>query len=152
MIVVTLAVHFWPQPASPMPQYIRDQVKFTLIYPSGYTISPTSWQYLSQDQAVEFTVHKDGRDVVFTEEATPLAYQDDAAAYNRFIGNLRPRANFNVPLGTVSIANFVTAGDYQVVGESGILNTHGTLLVAHPQAKQPTDDEWRALFESLKVD
>lgn len=151
-VIVVSVIHFWPQPPSPVPPQIRSAAGFTIIYPQGYQVSPSSWDYSTSQKIVTFTATKDGVAVVFSEQRTPLAYQDDAAAYNRFIGGLRPRINFEVPLGTVSIANFVTAGDYQIVGESGILNTHNTLIVAHPQTKQPSDDQWRDVFQSLQLD
>ncbi len=147
---VFMVVHFWPQGPSPVPSAIREQAKFSIMYPAGYTYL-NDWAYTDKDNSVQFTVKKDDYKVVFTEEKTPLEYQNDVAAYNRFIGSLRPRANFDVSLGTVSISNFVTAGDYQVVGETGILNSQGTFLLAHPDTHL-TDDQWRALFESLKVD
>lgn len=153
-LAVILAIHFWPGPPSLVPPYVRTQASlahFSIIYPSDFSIDASSWKYLPDQKSVQFKATKNGTGVVFTEEATPLAYQNDVASYNRFIGSLRPRANFDVPLGTVSISNFVTQGDYQVVGETGILNTNGTLLLAHPD-KNVSDDDWRALFESLKID
>ena len=149
-VIVLLVVHFWPQGPDPVPTIIKRQAGFSIIWPAGYQIDANTWKYLDTEKSVQFSAKKDGITTVFTEEATPLAYQNDVAAYNRFIGSLRPRANFDVPLGTVSISNFVTQGDYQVVGETGILNAKGTLVLAHPDT-QLTDDQWRSLFESLKV-
>lgn len=151
ILAIVLIVKFWPQGPSPVPLNIRTQAMFSIIYPSGYNIEGKSWKYNGSQKSVEFVAQKDNYSVTFTEEKTPLEYQNDLAAYNRFIGSLRPRANFDVPFGAVSISNFVTAGDYQVVGETGILNTKGTLILAHPNM-QITDDQWRGLFESLKVD
>ena len=150
-LTLLLVIHFWPQSPSPVPPTIKANAAFSIIYPQGYDIDAKSWKYQTSQKLVEFSIKKDGAVTVFTEQETPLAYQNDAGAYDRFIGSLRPRANFDVPLGTVSISNFVTSGDYQVVGETGILNAKGTLLFVHPNT-QITDDQWRALFESLKVD
>lgn len=152
-IIVTalLVTHFWPQPPSPVPAYMKEQANFAIIYPKGLTVDPKSWNYLRDEKSVQFTVKKGSANVVLTEQKTPLAYQTDVAAYNRFIGGLRPRANFDVPLGTVSITNFVTSGDYQVVGETGILNAKGTMLLAHPD-RQMSDDDWQSFFQELQVD
>lgn len=150
-VSITLLIKFWPQGPSPVPPSIITQANFSVIYPKGYSIDPQSWRYVSGEKSVQFSATKDKYAVVFTEQKTPLEYQDDTAAYNRFIGSLRPRANFDVPLGTVSIANFVTKGDYQVVGETGILNAKGTFVLAHPDT-QISDDQWRNLFESLAAD
>jgi hypothetical protein len=153
ILSVLIVIHFWPKAPSPVPKSVRSQAGFAIIYPDprSYATTPSAWRYTTSNSTVQFTVTKDGGSIAFTEEETPLAYQNDAAAYNRFIGGLRPSANFNVPLGTVSIANFVTAGDYQIVGKTGILNTQGTLVLAHPDTSL-SDDQWRALFQSLQVD
>ena len=151
ILTVTLVIKFWPQGPSPVPQTIRSEASFKIIYPNGYSIDQKSWKYINNTQTVQFIAKKDAYTVVFTEQPTPLAYQNDQGAYDRFIGSLRPNANFNVPLGTVSLSNFVTSGDFQVVGVTGILKVKDTLLLAHPDT-QLTDDQWRSLFESLKVD
>ena len=154
MIAVVLLVLLWmalhPE-VSPVPAAIKQEVNFPVIYPKGYNIDPGGWQYIKDNKSLEFTAKKGGDSVVFNEQAVPLAYQNDAAAYNRFIGSLRPSATFDSPLGSVSLATFVTAADFQDVGQSGILNTHGTLLIAHPGSNF-SDDQWRSLFNSLKVD
>lgn len=151
ILTVSLVIKLWPQGPSPVPQAIRSEVSFEIIYPNGYSIDQKSWKYLSSTRTVQFIAKKDGYTVVFTEQPTPLAYQNDQGAYDRFIGSLRPSASFSVPLGTVSLSNFVTSGDFQVVGVTGILKVKGTLLLAHPDT-QLTDDQWRSLFESLKGD
>ena len=153
ILTVLLTIHFWPKAPSPIPSNIQQQTNFTIMYPDprSYSYKRAAWNYSSKDSSLQFSVNKDGYNAVFTEEKTPLAYQNDLAAYNRFIGSLRPSANFDVPFGTVSITNFVTAGDYQVVGKTGILNTKGTLLLVHPDTDL-TDSQWRSLFESLQAD
>ena len=150
-IIFVLVVHFWPQPHSPVPASIKAKANFGIIYPRDYDVNAKSWKYVYADGSVQFSVKKDGVETIFTEQETPLAYQNDVAAYGRFIGSLRPRANFDVRLGTVSIVNFVTANKYELVGETGILNARGTLVLVHPTSKI-ADDEWRNLFELLKVD
>ena len=152
ILSIFLTIHFWPKAPSPVPANIQREAGFTIMYPDprGYSYKNAGWSYTPKDGSVSFTVKKDGYSVAFNEQETPLAYQNDVASYNRFIGSLRPSANFDVPLGTVSITNFVTAGDYQVVGKTGILNAQNTLLLAHPDTDL-TDNQWRELFESLQT-
>ncbi|HXR50370.1 MAG TPA: hypothetical protein VN778_05080 [Verrucomicrobiae bacterium] len=152
ILSIFLTIHFWPKAPSPVPSHIQQQAGFVIIYPDprSYSYKNAGWNYTLKDGSVSFTVKKDGYSVAFNEQQTPLEYQNDVASYNRFIGSLRPSANFNVPLGTVSITNFVTAGDYQVVGKTGILNSQNTLLLAHPDTDL-TDNQWRDLFESLQI-
>lgn len=150
-VLVALLFLFWTGTPSPVPVNIKNQLNFAVIYPKGYSVDSSSWNYQTSQKILAFIVKKDNYTVAFTEQMTPLAYQNDVAAYNRFIGSLRPSANFNVPLGTVSLANFVTTGDYQPTGPSGILNANGTMLIAHP-SRDLSGEEWRNLFESLSVD
>ena len=148
--IIVLIYWFWPGPPNPVPANIKRQVGFTILYPSGYTIAPSAWNYSNGQQTLNFTAKTNNYSVVFTEQQTPLAYQNDVAAYDRFIGGLKPSANFNTKLGTVSLTTFVFAGDFQPYGTTGILNAKGTLLLAHPNSDL-TDNEWQSLFGSLKV-
>ena len=136
------------QTKSPVPLNIKSQVHFTIIYPKNYEIDKTSWKYLSSELTLSFAVANNGNPIVFTEQAIPLVYKDDAASYDRFIGSLKPGVNFKVPLGNVSLVGFVTAGDYSPEGRSGVLKAKGTLLIAHP-GQQISDTEWYNLFNSL---
>src|SRR5579862_750287 len=132
----------WPGPPNPVPKNIKDAASFSIIYPANYSKKTSDWQYRTSDASVYYKVIPADYSVVITEEKVPLAYQDDQAAYDQFIGTLRPTATFNSSLGSVSIVNFVTAGDYQNVGLSAILKTKDTLMIAHP-SRDLSDDEWR---------
>jgi hypothetical protein len=134
----------------PVPITIRHEVSFSVLYPTGYTINPSSWQYSSSQQTLNFIAQKANLSVTFTEQQVPLAYLNDTAAYDRFIGSLKPSATFNTSLGSVSLTTFVFAGDFQPDGTTGILNTNGTLLFAHPSGDL-TAGQWLSLFNSLKV-
>lgn len=135
---------------SPVPAHIKQQVGFSILYPAGSPIDPTSWRYLPSQSTISFTAHKDGFSVIFTEQEVPLAFQDDTAAYDRFIGSLHPFANFQTNLGNVSLIDFVTATDFQPAGQAGILNAKGTLLLVHPD-RELSEDEWRDLFRSIRT-
>jgi hypothetical protein len=151
-VIAVTGLYIWnrtPQ-ISPVPDSIKQQLNYSVLYPTGYTIDPSSWTYLKAQQTVSFNVKLGGNSILFTEEKVPLAYSGDAAAYNRFIGSLKPIANFNVPLGTVSLANFIT-DDLRPVGATGILKAKGTFLLVHP-SQNLSNNDWRQLFESLKVD
>jgi hypothetical protein len=137
--------------ASPVPKSINSRLDFKVIYPHAFQIKTDSWSYLESEKTLAFTVQDNKVDITFTQQKTPLAYQDDETAYNRFIGTLRPLANFKVPLGDVSIVSFVEQGSYNPVGRTGILNAQGTMLLVHPE-KEISEDDWLRLFRSLKAD
>jgi hypothetical protein len=151
-IAVALVYYFVLRPKpSPVPTAIKQQVDFKVLYPGGYDIVADSWKYTRSQGSLTFIVRKDDYTTTFTEQKVPLVFQDDAAAYNRFIGSLRPAANFKTRLGMVSLTNFVTTTDFQQAGQGGLLNTNGTLLVAHP-SHNLSDEDWRKLFDSLTID
>src|SRR4051794_36561730 len=87
--VATLALLLNKRP-DPVPAAIKDQLNFHAVYPQELAASPASWKYSRSDQILTFSVKGPGFLAVFTEQPTPLAYRDDRAAYDRFIGSLRP--------------------------------------------------------------
>lgn len=145
------AVSYFSRVHSPVPKRVKSQINFTVLYPKGYPITENSWSYLASEATLSFTLPNNGNPIIFTEQAVPLAYKDDAAAYDRFIGSLKPGINFKVPLGTASLVGFVTAGDYSPQGRSAVLNSHGTLLIAHPE-QMLGDTDWYSLLNSLTTD
>jgi len=150
-VALTLSVKALTAPPSPLPDSIKQEINFKFIYPRGFDFTNAGWKYDSNNEMLSFKVSKHGMNTVISEQKTALAYQDDTAAYNRFIGGLRPKLTFNSPLGTVAIVNFVTAAKFEIEGETAILNSQGTFLTAHP-SQTFTDDDWRGLFSAMKVD
>ncbi len=145
-----MVLHKDPPYVSPVPVSVSSQLDFVVIYPKGRDIKEDSWEYITAEETLSYTVNIGDNPVVFTLQKVPLVYADDAAAYDRFIGSLKPSINFKVPLGTVSIVNFISAGDFKPEGKSGILKSNGTLLIAHPE-KDLTDNQWQNLFKSLTL-
>jgi hypothetical protein len=135
---------------SPVPESIRSQVDFTVLCPKSYDIDGGSWRVDTSDgtRVLTFVVRAPSANITFSQQELPIAYKTDDAAYDRFIGSLKPRANFRVPLGTVSIVNFVSEGNYKSEGASGLLSSEGTLLTAHPD-KEISEREWYEVMESL---
>ncbi len=150
VILALVSVGLITSPTNPLPASLKSQVNFVVLYPSNYRIDPSSWRYSASQQTLTFSVSNNGQTVVFTEQKTPLAFQNDLAAYSRFIGGLRPSANFNATLGKVSLVQFVTANDFQPQGQTGILNSKGTLVLAHP-THHLSDAQWLSLFNGLKT-
>jgi len=54
------------------------------------------------------------------------------------------------PLGNVALTKFWTKQDYQSVGQTAVLNSHGTFFLAHPNSNL-TDEQWQSFFNSLKI-
>jgi hypothetical protein len=152
LVAVTAILN--PFSPNPVPEDIKGKVDFKVITPrgGGTSIDSQSWGYSDQQKSLSFTLKTNSYTAIVTEEKVPLEFKNDQASYNRFIGTLRPKLNFDSALGSVSVANFVSAsgGNFQPEGVSGILKTRGTLVIVHPN-RNLTDDEWEKLFASLRV-
>lgn len=136
---------------SRVPYDIRAKTSFVILLPSGGDIQLANWRYNTSQKQVEYVATVNGKKFVITQQAAPLAYQDNKAAYDRFVGTLRPVANFKSPIGNVSIFPLVEEVSYISRGESAVLLAKGTLLVAHPQ-ESISDEDWASLFRTMQTD
>lgn len=151
LLIIACTGWYFLHPAPRSPKYIRLQASFAVLLPTNKSIRLQDWYYNPSDQTVSFVAYVNNQKVVFTEQALPLRYRDDRAAYDRFIGSLKPVANFRSPLGTVSLVRMVEVGTYTPGGDSAILAAQGTLLVAHPP-DPITQDDWGLLFSTLRAE
>lgn len=153
LLVVLIAGLGWryAHPKSRIPQDIRAQTPFTIIVPSDTDVTLKDWRYSTVEKNLSYTAYVNDEKVVVTQQKAPLAYRDDKATYDRFVGTLRPVANFQSPLGTVSIFHLFEEGTYVPQGDSAVLLASDTLLIAHP-TKAMTDDDWAALFRTVRAE
>jgi hypothetical protein len=156
LLVSAILLVLNPFTSNPVPDNIRPKVHFSVIYPGsrGVSVKQDSWGFSDEQQSLSYNVKSGNLSAVVTEEKVPLAFRDDEASYNRFIGSLRPSLNFNCPLGSVSVANFVSGfgSSFTPEGPSGIMKTHGTLVLVHPLGRVTvSDSDWQTLFDSLQV-
>ena len=138
-----------PKPRAP--KAIKAQTSFAILLPTDPKITLSKWHYKASEKTLSFSAKVKGKEVIFTEQAAPLAYRDDQAAYDRFVGTLRPFANFKSPLGTVSVFHLIEEGNYKPSGDSAMLLANGTLLVAHPP-EPITEDDWLTLFDTIRAE
>ncbi|GAC1502183.1 MAG: hypothetical protein NVS1B10_06860 [Candidatus Saccharimonadales bacterium] len=153
LLIGLLSIHWLisKRQASAVPMDVKKQAGFSILYPKNYTIDLNSWHYSKKENALTFAVNKDKSKLLFTEQKTPLAFQDDQAAYERFVGSLKPFANFKTNIGTVSLTRFISAGDFQQQGQTALLNSKGTFVLVHPSGDLD-DQAWRDLFSSIAVE
>jgi hypothetical protein len=138
------------QSSNPLPSNIKKQITYKALYPAQTSkIKPTTYQYISDQKTLSFTINNKGDDIVFTEQPAPDSLATNGQVYYPALG-LHPYAQFQSKLGPVALAKFYKSGNLSPVGESGILATHGTLLIAHSE-KLLTNAEWKDLFDSLQI-
>lgn len=135
---------------NPLPASIKNKVSYRLIYPSQASkTDQTSYKYLADNKILTFKVNQDGKTVVFTEQAAPASIGQDTQAYYPALG-IHPYAQFGTKLGQVALTKFYQSGSLEPAGQSAILASNGTLLIANSQ-KDLTNAQWKDLFENLKI-
>jgi len=152
LVLIAAGIIFYLEQANrdPLPPNLKKQVTYKIAYPSKISqIDTGSYQYQADKQVLNFNVATDDSTVVFTEQPAPSALGSDTQAYYPALG-IHPYAQFQTKLGLVVLTRFWQAGNFKPVGQSAILATHGTFLIAHSE-KNLTNAEWKDLFESLKL-
>lgn len=150
IILIALLAYLHNANANPLPDSIKKQVSFKVIYPgSSAIISSPAYQYQSDQKILSYVTKYNGVPVTFQEQPAPPNLGSDSQIYYPVIG-IHPYAQFSVSLGTVALTKFYQAGNLKPFGQSAVLATHGTLVIAnsgHPL----TNEQWKSLFESLKI-
>jgi len=135
---------------NPLPQSIKDQLSYKVIYPSDANkIDISSYNYQKDKKILSFNVKRSNNNIVFTEQPTPENLGSAQETYYPALG-IHPYAQFKVSLGNVALTKFWQSKTLKPEGQSGVLASGGTFLVAHSD-KNLTNAEWKDLFESLKI-
>lgn len=135
---------------NPIPKNIQAQLSYKTIYPANTDqITPNSYKYQVDQKNLVFDVEFSGNKIIFTEQPAPESLGSTTQAYYPVLG-VHPYAQFQTGLGVVALTKFYHTGSLKPFGESGILASGGTLLIAHCE-KHMTNEQWKALFESLKI-
>ncbi len=134
---------------NPLPATIKNQISFKVVYPSHSPakIDTSSYNYQSGQNALTFNTTFANTKVVFTEQPAPSTLGSGSDVYYQAIG-LHPYAQFKTSLGTVALAKFWESETLKPQGQSAILATKGTLVIAHSD-QDLTNQQWKSLFDSL---
>jgi uncharacterized protein YxeA len=135
---------------NPLPDNIRGVVSYKVIYPSSTKqIDAKSFNYQTDKKTLSFKVNTKTGNVVFTEQAAPDALGSDTQAYYPALG-IHPYAQFKISLGQVALTKFWQSGNLKPAGQSAVLASGGTFLIAHSE-KNLTNNQWKELFKSAKI-
>jgi hypothetical protein len=150
-IAVSVGVYYSKQyNKNPLPENIRGVVSYKVVYPSNTKqIDSKSFNYQTDKKTLSFKVNTGASNVVFTEQQAPNALGSDTQAYYPALG-IHPYAQFKTKLGQVALTKFWQSGNLKPVGQSAVLASNGTFLIAHTE-KNLTNDQWKNLFQSLKI-
>jgi hypothetical protein len=148
-IIFGFLLFAWHGPNNPLPSEIKDQVSYKVIYPGTGKINKASYKYQSVDNTLVFNVNDGDNQVVFTQQPAPSNLGSDGQVYYPALG-LHPYAQFKSSLGQVALAKFWQSGTLKPIGQSAVLASKGTLLIAHSE-KDMSNSQWKAMFDSLKI-
>ena len=132
------------------PANIRQSATFSMLVPADKTIALREWR--SSKEAVTYKATVNGQTVVVTLQPVPLQYRNDEAAYERFIGSLKPFAVFKVNIGRVALINLVEESSFAPNGQSAVVNAKGTLLIARPESGTMSQNDWATFFDTLQAE
>jgi hypothetical protein len=151
LLILAGTYYYLQSNKNPLPADIKQQVDFKVIYPSSSNGSLDSSGYVYQptEKTLNYNLINSGNKIVFTEQLAPNSVGSGNQVYYAALG-IHPYAQFESKLGPVALTKFYKAGSLTSQGQSGILVAQGTLLIAHPD-KNLTNDQWKRLFDSLKI-
>jgi hypothetical protein len=146
-----LAVYLIQRNANPLPDSIKSQVSFKVIYPSSKSgkLNSSGYQYQADQKALTFSLNKRGTNIIFSEQTAPNTVGNGSQVYYQALG-LHPYAQFASKLGPVALAKFYNPGTLSYLGQTGVMVAGGTLVTVHPD-KDLTNAQWKDLFDSLKI-
>jgi flagellar basal body-associated protein FliL len=149
VVAAVLIVFLLGRDKNPIPPSVKSQLSFRPAYPSSSTSNSTNFKYQADQKALIYNYNFNGTNIVFTEQSAPSTVGSGSQVYYQALG-LHPYAQFVSKLGPVALVKFYNPGTLTPAGESGIMATSGTLVIAHAD-KDLTNEQWQALFNSLKI-
>jgi uncharacterized protein YxeA len=136
---------------NPLPPDIKQHVSFKVIYPSSSKaqIDKNSFVYQAKQKVLTFNVDFANVKVAYSEQVAPDSLGSDTQAYYPALG-IHPYAQFKSDLGQVALTKFWQSGNLKPAGQSAVLASNGTFLIAHSE-KNLTNSQWKDLFKSVKI-
>lgn len=135
---------------SPVPADIKKQVSFLVYYPDKGSLAlpdKTSFKYDDASKVLSYKIYLGNVSMTVAEQATPQNFVDIPEAYNKLIESLNGYKQFDSLYGTVNLTH-----PKEFKGEqSAALNAKGTLMFIHPTNGKLSDDQWRQLFNNLRI-
>jgi hypothetical protein len=151
MVGLAAGIYFRQSSKNPLPSDVKNHVKFKIIYPSSNSarIDKSSFVYQPKQGVLTYNVNFAGTNISYSEQAAPNTLGSDTQVYYPSLG-IHPYAQFYSNLGQVALTKFWQSGNLKSVGQSAVIASHGTFLIAHSE-KNLTNAQWKNLFQSLKI-
>jgi hypothetical protein len=151
MIAVGVVFYVKQNSKSPLPTDLKNHISFKVIYPSLHAanIDKNSFVYQSKQKVLSFKVSYLNSKIAYSEQVAPEALGSDTQAYYPALG-IHPYAQFKSSLGQVALTKFWQSGNFKSEGQSAVLASGGTFLIAHSE-KNLTNNQWKELFKSAKI-
>lgn len=148
--VATGVLFYLNNASNPLPSDIKNQLSYKAVYPpSGLGTIIDSYQYNQNDRVLTFSLRKFDTKIVFVEQKAPESLGANGQVYFPAIG-IHPYAQFQSKIGPAALTKFYKSGNLEQFSQSGVLYSEGTLVWVGSQ-KNLTNDQWKTLFDGLKV-
>ncbi|HET7827277.1 MAG TPA: hypothetical protein VFK97_00220 [Candidatus Saccharimonadales bacterium] len=151
-LIIGCVIAWWKWPAkNTIPADIRSQLNFHAVYPTK-NYDPNGFHYIASSHALWFSATESGIKVLVTEQSLPANSGDNPAQDpGQMLNQLGVRyfSQIQSKLGVISVAKFWTRS-YDPNGQTAILGTKGTLVLAHP-VKDLSQNQWVQFFNSLRL-
>lgn len=130
---------------------VKKNIPFTVLVPSDeslITLDKTSVKYDSTTKLLTYSglINTNGAKLIFSQQPTPESFVDIPQAYEKLITSINQYSAFDSVQGKV----YLTKPTELKGGTSAVMNTKGVLMFIKP-TKDITEDEWKKLFNSLKI-
>ncbi|HEY4964397.1 MAG TPA: hypothetical protein VIH90_06935 [Candidatus Saccharimonadales bacterium] len=149
VILGLLSIYFLRSKTTTIPEAVKSQVNFPIMYPSDsslLTVKPQSIKYNSSDQQLTFVAMYKRCTVSFSEQPTPSSFIDVPTVYTTLVTNLNEYTSFESINGSV----YLLLPKELAGAQSAVMNSKGTLMFARP-ISMLTVNEWKQIFNDLQV-
>jgi hypothetical protein len=136
---------------SPIPAAVQAKLAYKPIYPKNQSSDDVgNFLYKDEDKTLTFiTKTASGTNITIVEQPVPDSLSSGDQVYYPALG-LHPYAQFQSKLGPVALTKFWKSGTLEPVGQTAVLASKGTLLLASPD-KDLSNAEWKEFFNSLTI-
>ena len=144
------ALYSWHENNNPIPSSIRTKISFVIFYSKAsgnITANKKTIKYDGSTKIFSYLANYNHKRITVSEQAVPTGFIDIPATYTKFIDSLNQYSSVGSVYGNVALTQPKGLNGQQ----SAVMNADGTLLFAHPDSGNLSDDQWREFFNSLQM-
>ncbi|HUP26461.1 MAG TPA: hypothetical protein VM124_02320 [Candidatus Limnocylindrales bacterium] len=149
LVLAAVLLVFFLQRTPLIPDGIRKQVSFVILYPekkSQTVVDRPSLKYDSGQHTLSYRAKVGSGNLVISEQPTPENFTDIPQLYDKVLEQMHSYESLDTRYGKVALTKPDTSNNNQV----GVINTNGTLMFVRAE-QDLTTEQWRQFFNSLQL-